>query len=85
MKRLIVVFSVAMLFSCKQQNTTPRLFQLMDNTGVNFINTVTDNDSINILNYRNFYNGGGVAAGDINNDGLPDLFLRLTKVPISYT
>jgi hypothetical protein len=68
-----------MLFSCKQKNTQPPLFQLMENTGVDFINTVTDNDSINILNYRNFYNGGGVAAGDINNDGLPDLFFTANQ------
>ena len=44
-------------------------------TGVNFSNPVEDDSSYNILTYRNFYNGGGVATGDINNDGLPDIFL----------
>ncbi len=44
-------------------------------TGVNFINQVEDGAEYNILTYRNFYNGGGVALGDINNDGLPDIML----------
>jgi len=44
-------------------------------TGVEFDNIVEDGSDYNILTYRNFYNGGGVAIGDINNDSLPDLFL----------
>jgi hypothetical protein len=44
-------------------------------TKVQFTNQVTDDADFNIFNYRNFYNGGGVALGDVNNDGLPDLFL----------
>jgi enediyne biosynthesis protein E4 len=43
-------------------------------SGVDFVNQVDDLKDFNILNYRNFYNGGGVAIGDINNDGLEDLF-----------
>jgi enediyne biosynthesis protein E4 len=43
-------------------------------TGVTFNNTVTNSKDFNILTYRNFYNGGGVAIGDINNDGLSDIF-----------
>ena len=52
------------------------LFTLMDasETGVEFINRVEDQENFNILNYRNFYNGGGVAIGDINNDSLPDIY-----------
>ncbi len=43
-------------------------------TGINFVNNVKDRPDINVLNYRNFYNGGGVAIGDINNDGLDDVY-----------
>jgi enediyne biosynthesis protein E4 len=43
-------------------------------TGIDFINKIENTDDGNIFNYRNFYNGGGVAVGDINNDGLPDVF-----------
>jgi hypothetical protein len=67
------------VFSCKTKKSNPPLFELIKNSGINFINTVQDNDSINILNYRNFYNGAGVAIGDLNNDGLPDVFLTANQ------
>lgn len=47
----------------------------MENTGINFSNNVKDGEVENGFIFRNFYNGGGVALGDINNDGLPDVFL----------
>ncbi|MGN6803897.1 MAG: VCBS repeat-containing protein, partial [Ginsengibacter sp.] len=43
------------------------------NTGINFDNKVTDGKLENSFLFRNFYNGGGVAIGDLNNDGLPDI------------
>ncbi|MBT1703482.1 FG-GAP-like repeat-containing protein [Chryseosolibacter indicus] len=45
-----------------------------EETGVSFINEIEDTKEFNVFKYRNFYNGGGVAIGDINNDGLPDIF-----------
>ncbi len=65
--------------SCKQQEKQATLFELLKNSGIDFVNKVQDNDTINILNYRNFYNGGGVATGDINNDGLADVFFTANQ------
>ncbi|MCX2740058.1 VCBS repeat-containing protein [Pontibacter anaerobius] len=66
-------------FACNKK--TPRqeatLFEELaaSATNVDFINNVESNEEMNIFNYRNFYNGGGVAIGDVNNDGLPDIYL----------
>ena len=49
-------------------------------TGVNFTNTIKESNELNILDYLYFYNGGGVALGDINNDGLVDIFLSGNQV-----
>ncbi|WP_266202659.1 VCBS repeat-containing protein [Pontibacter kalidii] len=59
-----------------QQKEDP-LFMELDAaaTHVEFINMVESSEDMNIFNYRNFYNGGGVAIGDVNNDGLPDIYL----------
>ena len=46
----------------------------MENTGINFNNVVQDDSLENGFLFRNFYNGNGVAIGDINNDSLPDIF-----------
>jgi hypothetical protein len=50
-------------------------------SGIDFQNTLTDTREFNIYTYRNFYNGGGVAIGDINNDNLPDIFLTSNMNP----
>jgi hypothetical protein len=47
---------------------------IVKKTGITFSNTIKSNDEFNIFSYRNFYNGGGVAIGDLNNDELPDLY-----------
>ncbi|HLG40700.1 MAG TPA: VCBS repeat-containing protein [Chitinophagaceae bacterium] len=77
-KLFFTVMSCCMLifFSCRDNPSgQSTLFTLMDNTGINFENKVVDNDADNSFQFRNFYNGGGVAIGDINNDGLCDVFL----------
>lgn len=72
MKKATTIFTLAILFlSC-----TNKTFKKLDgdNTGIRFANTITENDSVNILNLEYVYNGGGVAISDFNNDGLPDVF-----------
>ncbi|WP_080237389.1 VCBS repeat-containing protein [Spirosoma rigui] len=71
----LMVLGIWGLWSCS--NDPDPLFDSLPatETGVDFVNRSLDKKDFNIFNYRNFYNGGGVAIGDVNNDGLPDLFL----------
>lgn len=59
-----------------EEQTGSPLFTLLNpgQTNINFQNTLTEGLNTNILMYEYFYNGGGVAAGDFNNDGLTDLY-----------
>lgn len=50
-------------------------------TGIHFNNVIKETDSINVLDFENVYNGGGVAVGDFNNDGLQDLYFTGNLVP----
>src|SRR5687767_8093452 len=54
-----------------------RLFTMLPSsyTGVRFANRLTDTQDMNIFAYRNYYNGGGVALGDLNGDDLPEMLL----------
>ena len=73
MKNQFLVFVLGVLIiSCDSKT-----FELKDNNliGVNFSNNLKFNDDFNVYKYRNFYNGGGVALGDINNDDLLDIYL----------
>ena len=76
--RFIYLFFAFLFFSCteKKENT---LFTLVENSHINFQNTITETKNLNVFNYRNFYNGGGVAVGDLNNDGLPDVFFTANQ------
>jgi enediyne biosynthesis protein E4 len=74
MKKLMLLVALTVLLSCKQKSET--IFTSIDSTtsGIIFKNEVQDTDSLSILDYLYYYNGAGVAVGDINNDSLPDIF-----------
>jgi hypothetical protein len=64
-----------------ENNST--LFELLssEKTKIDFINNITYSNEFNIYTYRNFYNGGGVGLGDVNNDGLLDIYLTANQLP----
>lgn len=71
-KVYFLILLLGLISSCKNFKE-PTLFELLKNTGVDFNNRVVDNTTENCFQFRNFYNGGGVALGDLNHDGLPDI------------
>ena len=84
-KYLLYLFPVLFLITActHKQKQEAKLFDLLpaDSTGINFSNQLSVDDQFNIFTYRNYYNGCGVAIGDINNDGLPDIFFTANMLP----
>lgn len=71
----VSVAAAAALSACGR-HAAPPLFELLTPaaTGVTFTNALPESADFNIINYLYYYDGGGVAVGDVNNDGLPDLY-----------
>ena len=69
---------LVLISSCSKENEKEQttIFNQISHTssGIDFKNILTENDSINYFTYSYIYMGGGVSVGDINNDGLPDLY-----------
>lgn len=68
------------LAACSPVHEEPRQFFLMDNreTGIDFQNDLSD-ENLDIIEYLYFYNGGGAAIGDLNNDGLPEIIFTANQ------
>ncbi|MFQ3351463.1 MAG: hypothetical protein ACI914_000708 [Candidatus Marivariicella framensis] len=84
MKKILILFFCLIFINCKNSNKTQIhdiLFESLDSnySGIDFINQLTYKPYLNIIEYLYYYNGGGVAVGDINNDGLEDIFFTANQ------
>jgi hypothetical protein len=73
---LLILFFV--FYSCSPSDS---VFEKLDSgdTNITFVNKIEETEKDNVLNYEYFYNGGGVAAADFNNDGLTDLYFTANQ------
>ena len=90
-RRVPLLAALCLTAGCRDKTATPQttsraatapsangmLFTTMPSayTGIRFENHITESDAMNVFNYRNFYNGGGVAIGDLNGDGFGDIIV----------
>ena len=83
MRFLLAVISVILVIGCEGDKEENYLFSTLPqkSSGLNFTNELKETDALNILDYLYFYNGGGVAVGDVNNDNLPDIYFSGNQVP----
>ncbi|MEM1327020.1 MAG: VCBS repeat-containing protein [Bacteroidota bacterium] len=75
MKTRLYLFLFIGLIAC-QSNTESTLFRKINprQSNIDFTNTITENDTFNVMDYEYIYNGSGVGVGDFDKNGLPDLF-----------
>ena len=79
----LAVLLLTLLGGCvRQEGETEFLFERLDaaRTGIDFANFLRPTEELNTYLFRNFYNGGGVAIGDIDNDGRKDVFFTGNQV-----
>jgi hypothetical protein len=84
---IVLLTMTFIITSCTNETTSdnspnvrkdiPKIFEKIasDQSGIRFFNKIKNTDTMNIFSYRNFYNGGGVATGDIDGDGLVDVYM----------
>ena len=86
LKKITLLFCALILFNnCSKKESEVKQSKIFSQlkskvTGIDFSNVLTENDSLNYFTYSYLYMGGGVASGDINNDGLIDLYFTGNQV-----
>lgn len=80
MKRnLFIVALIVAAIGCSDHKKFEKISS--DQSGIHFNNLIADNDTLNVLDIENIYNGGGVGIADFNNDGLQDIYFTGNAVP----
>lgn len=76
-----ILIGLNFLWQCDFQKNQTTQFKLLPSTktGITFSNDLSYTDDFNVYKYRNFYNGGGIAVGDVNNDGWVDLYFSANQ------
>ena len=77
--RQFALFFIVLFCSCNNAYKEIKTFERLQSTGIDVINTIETTKELNVFKYRNFYNGGGVSIGDVNNDGLADVYLTINR------
>jgi hypothetical protein len=78
MREIVLLIFATLIISCSGK---PRFVLVTsDQTGIDFKNTIVEDDSFNIISYEYIYNGAGVGIGDLNNDGLQDIIFAGNQV-----
>ncbi|MFM2361896.1 MAG: hypothetical protein RLZZ316_798 [Bacteroidota bacterium] len=83
MRRVLICLFTVIFFGLYSTGCNEKAgFEMIaaDYSGIDFNNQLEDNDSLNVLDVENIYNGGGVGIGDFNNDGLQDIYFTGNKV-----
>lgn len=84
MRTIFTLFCFLISLAACRQNDAPSgdaRFRLLSaaESGIDFSNDLLEDPDMNIINYLYFYNGGGVATGDLNGDGLPDIYFTANQ------
>ena len=79
--RFFLVFIICFFFTGCTSSSLQQFTDVSASSGIHFSNQITETEDQNIFTYEYMYNGAGVAVGDVNNDGLPDIFFTANQLP----
>ena len=80
-QNIFFTLAACTLIEACNQTVATQFTDVSASTGITFANNITESEQQNIFTYEYMYNGAGVAVGDVNNDGLPDVFFTANQLP----